>query len=140
MLENEEGIDSSVKQLMDAPVSQMDLSADAGSYQTQVFEAIAKVKTVETERKVDPKSQKMFEYEEYFGSAPLDLHKVKRKNQTKKVKAKCWMATDFPMTPNQFLATLHMVAPLSQKLRKAEEYVKKFTDMVGNERLFPVKV
>merc|ERR1719487_2235178 len=29
MLENEEGIDSSVKQLMDAPVSQMDLSADA---------------------------------------------------------------------------------------------------------------
>merc|ERR1712224_906788 len=96
MLENDESIDSSVKQLMDAPVSQMDLSADAGScklqpvkykgqpkvevigsYQAQVFEAIAKLKTVEIERKIDPKGQKMFEYEEYFGSASLDLHKVK---------------------------------------------------------------
>ena len=89
---------------MEAPVSQMDFNTQGaclvpvksrgekkiepiGTYQAQVFEAIAKVKTVESERKLVSAGAKKLDFDEYFSAKELTYGDVKRKNATKKVKA-----------------------------------------------------
>ena len=57
------------------------------------------------------------------------------KKKGRKISAKCWMATKFPMSLRQLLPVMDVIGHANKHLAKVTKFLRKYGDM----ELFPVK-
>ena len=66
-------------------------------------------------------------------SSPKPVDEVKKKGR--KISAKCWMATKFPMSLRQLLPVMDVIGHANKHLARVSKFLNKYGDM----ELFPVK-